>query len=240
MVGVTTLRAQRQRTPARRSCLLGGEHSGRCRRSAERGAQRAYHGSVGRPAKYSEDQIIDAAVGLVAEGGPTAATVPAIAERLGAPSGSIYHRFASRDLILAHAWLRGVRASQGGFISQLTDPVPGSGVAAALHLPNWVRNHLPEAQVLLLYRRQDLAAQWPEELGDELDSLNDGINNALRTYTRWLYGRATKANLETVTFALIDIPYGGIRRYLTSGRPPPTRLDALISAAVTQLLGDQA
>jgi AcrR family transcriptional regulator len=195
---------------------------------------------VGRQAKFSADQIVDAAMDLVAKGGPTAATVPAIADRLGAPSGSIYHRFASRDLILANVWLRAVRRSQAGFLERLEHPGPGSGVAAALHLLAWTRQNLAEAQVLLLHRRNELAAQWPTELGEELASLNDGIVQRLRDYTRWRFGRATRSNLEVVTFALVDVPYGAVRRHLGAGRRPPATLDALVSSTVTHLLGADA
>jgi AcrR family transcriptional regulator len=222
-------------------------HAGRsielpCQHGATRGPQRrrTYHVKVGRPAKFSSEQIIDAAMELVAGGGPGAATVPAIAGRLGAPSGSIYHRFSSRDLILAHVWLRGVRASQAGFVACLEEPGQGRGVAAALHLLAWTRRHPAEAQVLILHRREDLAAQWPAELGDELASLNDGIVKAIRGYARWRYGRATRDNLEVVTFALIDVPYAAMRRHLNAGRPPPAGLDELISSTVTHLLGPDA
>ncbi|WP_084780239.1 TetR family transcriptional regulator [Planobispora rosea] len=49
---------------------------------------------MGRPAKFGNDQILDAAAELAAEGGQAAVTVAAIAARLGAPSGSICHRAA--------------------------------------------------------------------------------------------------------------------------------------------------
>ncbi|NOX28486.1 MAG: helix-turn-helix transcriptional regulator, partial [Actinobacteria bacterium] len=56
---------------------------------------------MGRRPKYSSDQILDAAASLLAADGPTALSVARIAARLGAPSGSIYHRFGSRDVLVA-------------------------------------------------------------------------------------------------------------------------------------------
>jgi len=38
--------------------------------------------------------------------GPRAVSVAAIAQASGAPTGTLYHRFGSRDGILAAAWLR--------------------------------------------------------------------------------------------------------------------------------------
>ena len=77
---------------------------------------------MGRPSKFDSEQMLDAAAGLVARGGPSRATVAAIAEKLEAPSGSIYHRFESRDLLLARLWIRTVRRAQEGFAAALDGP----------------------------------------------------------------------------------------------------------------------
>ena len=60
---------------------------------------------MARPTKHDEQGILDAAAVLVAAGGPRAATVGAISQATGAPSGSIYHRFATRDELLGRLWL---------------------------------------------------------------------------------------------------------------------------------------
>jgi AcrR family transcriptional regulator len=184
---------------------------------------------VGRPAKFDSEQILDTTARIVAEGGPGQATVAAIAQRLGAPSGSIYHRFESRDLLLARLWIRTVRRAQEGFVAALTVPdLEQAALAAALHIPSWSRRHLPEATVLLLYRPQDLADRWPEELGVEVAELNKGMQAAVRDFTRRWFGRVTPTNLQTVAFALVDTPYGASRRYLLAGKPPPPIVDELI------------
>ncbi len=125
---------------------------------------------VGRPAKFNSEQILDATAGILAEGGPAQATVAAIAQRLGAPSGSIYHRFESRDLLLARLWIRTVRRAQQGFTAALALPnLEQAAVAAALHIPRWSRQHLPEATVLLgAARRYLLAGKPPPPRVDEL------------------------------------------------------------------------
>lgn len=48
---------------------------------------------MGRAARYSEDGMLDAAAALLVDGGPPALTAVGVARRLGAPSGSVYHRF---------------------------------------------------------------------------------------------------------------------------------------------------
>jgi AcrR family transcriptional regulator len=191
---------------------------------------------MSRPAKYSVDQILDAAVDLVAERGPAAVTVAAIAKRLGAPSGSIYHRFKSRDLILANVWLRAAKRSQTGFLEALRSNRPDAPVYAALHVVRWARGNLPEARVLALYRRHDLAERWPVELGDQLEGLNDAIEHELRELARRAYGQATHGTMAAITFAMIDIPYAAMRRYLVAGVAPPATVDPLVEKTVRHAL----
>ena len=172
---------------------------------------------MGRPAKFSDDLILDA----TAKQSPATAgraTVANIAAALGAPSGSIYHRFDSRDLMFARLWIRTIRRAQPGFIEALADSDLNTGAReAVLHVPRWSRSHLSEAVVLLLYRREDLAKQWPDELGDELRDLNVNLINAYKDYCRRRYGTAARATVEATRFALFDIPYAGVRPYLAAG-----------------------
>jgi AcrR family transcriptional regulator len=192
---------------------------------------------MGRPAKFSDDLILDATAEAIARDGPARATVANIAAALGAPSGSIYHRFDSRDLMFARLWIRTVRRAQPGFIEALADPDLDTGAReAALHVPRWSRSHLSEAVVLLLYRREDLSTRWPDELGDELRDLNVDLIKAYKDYCRRRYGTAARATLEATRFALFDIPYAGVRPYLAAGEPPPQRLDDLIATAVASVL----
>ena len=61
---------------------------------------------------FSTDALLDAAREVILERGPRSATIALIAARAGAPTGSIYHRFASIDELLARTWLRAVRRTQ--------------------------------------------------------------------------------------------------------------------------------
>jgi AcrR family transcriptional regulator len=185
---------------------------------------------VGRPARFTSDQILDVAAQLIAAGGPNGASMATIASELGAPTGSIYHRFESRDLLMARLWIRTVKRAQIGFLDALAQPERRvAAIDAALHIPRWSRSHLDEAQVLLLYRRDDLAAQWPDELGEELAALNRPVQDAIGSFTRRLFGRKTSANVRTVAFALVDVPYAAVRRYLLGGQPPPAAVDDLVT-----------
>ena len=193
---------------------------------------------MGRRPKFTAEQVLDAAADIVASAGPGAATVATISERLGATSGSIYHRFASRDLILAHLWIRTVRRAQDGFLNVLSGGSIDAAVQAALHVPRWSRDHLPQARILVLYRREDLAARWPDELGAELAQLNDGLLGALCDFTHRRYGQVTGEGLEAVTFALIDVPYAAVRRHLIAGTAPPRMVDDLVQRVVAEVLAN--
>jgi AcrR family transcriptional regulator len=196
---------------------------------------------MGRPAKFTSSDILDAAARQVARGGPRLATVSTIAEDLGAPTGSIYHRFASRELLLARLWIRTARRAQLGFLEALAIGDLGRAApTAATHIPRWSREHLDEARVLLLYRRTDLAARWPRELGQELASLNLEVEQALGEFTRRRYGSLTAAGLQRVTFALVDVPYAAARRHLLAGRPPPSGVDELVTQVCACILGEDS
>ena len=78
---------------------------------------------MGRRPKFDRESIAAAARQVVAERGPRGATVAAIAAHLGAPTGSIYHRFRSRELLLADLWLTVVEAFQAGVVAALEGEV---------------------------------------------------------------------------------------------------------------------
>ena len=73
------------------------------------------------PRKHGTDVILDAARTLVLDGGPRAASVAAIAKVSGAPAGTLYHRFGSRDGILAAAWLRALERFQARALTAEAD-----------------------------------------------------------------------------------------------------------------------
>jgi AcrR family transcriptional regulator len=194
---------------------------------------------VGRPARFPAELILDGALRVIAANGPSAATAAAVAAELGAPSGSIYHRFPTRDLLLARLWVRTVARFQEVFLAALTTGAHGPDRAAgdaAASVPRWCREHLDEARVLLLHRRADLVGRWPVELDAELDSANTALTGALTGHAERRFGRAGRAELERVTFALVDVPHAAVRRHLAAGRPPPPEVDDLVREAASALL----
>ncbi|MCT1478860.1 TetR/AcrR family transcriptional regulator [Microbacterium sp. p3-SID336] len=196
---------------------------------------------MGRAAKYSDQSILDAALTVITEEGVAAATVTAIAQRLGAPSGSIYHRFPSRDLLLATLWLRTVQEFQQGFLAALDDEEPLTAARAAVrHTLEWSAAHPSQAAVLALYRREDLIARWPDELGAELSGLNDAVGRAIRRFAAAHFGVADAETLGRARFALVQIPYAAVRDALRDPRRAPWIPDAVLAASLAVLTADGA
>ena len=85
-----------------------------------------------RPTLHSTNAILDSARKLLLEQGAGSATIEAIAGASGAPTGSIYHRFGSRDAMLARLWIRAVRRSQENFLAACAaeDPRAARSLAA--------------------------------------------------------------------------------------------------------------
>ncbi len=188
-----------------------------------------------RTAKYTSEQFIDAALDLVVERGPAGVTIAALAEKLCAPVGSVYHRFSSRDHILATLWLRTIEGFQAGFIEALEHK---DGLAAALYTLRWARAHLNEARLLLLYRREEfVSGSWPADIENHAARLTRELDRAIIQFTRDMFGSVTEENILRIVFALIDVPYAAVRRSLRAGKTPPAGLDDLVTETYTALLG---
>jgi AcrR family transcriptional regulator len=195
-----------------------------------------------RPAKFDEGQILESARGLVAMYGPASATMSAIARSARAPTGSIYHRFESRDVLLGEVWLRAAEAFQDAYFDVLRrTPARDAGLSAALFFMGRVRVDLAEARVLLLHRREDFVDRgWPPAMEKRATRLKDQVDTELRDFSRRLRGRVDPRILRLVTYAILDAPFAAVRRHVAANETPPAYLDLAITAtyrAVLSLLG---
>ena len=187
---------------------------------------------MGRQAKYNEEQFVRAALDIVAKQGPPAATVSGIARKLGAPIGSVYHRFPSRDILLATVWIRIIESYQSEFLKVLQQD---EGLEAALFGVRWVREHPNEARILLLYRREELiSGEWPEGISKRAKELAEEMNKGVRAFTRKVLGRATQTALRRTRFVLFDVPFGAVLRHLQAGESPPGIVDELVRDTYTR------
>jgi AcrR family transcriptional regulator len=187
---------------------------------------------------HSSDVILDAARTLVLRRGVQNASVSAISKQSGAPVGSLYHQFGSRDDLVAALWVRAVRRSQAAFLGAARHPDPRrAAVDAALSIHDFVREHPEDARLLASFRREDLLHDaTSRRLRRELDELNRPLAEAVTDLARRVFGRATPETVERTTLAVVDMPLGAMRRHLVAGTEPPARLRELLETAVRAVL----
>jgi AcrR family transcriptional regulator len=178
-------------------------------------------------ARFDQAGFLAAARELIAERGPAAVSVDAVAERLEAPKGSFYYRFASRDALLGELWLTTVLAFQQGFVAAIE---AGDGLSAALHTPAWARRHLDDARLLMLYSRHDFVhGDWPAALKRGVADQAERFEACLRTFARAAFGRAV--------FVLAEVPLAAVKPHLQRREPPPRLVDELIAKTYYAIVG---
>ncbi|MEX1079856.1 MAG: TetR/AcrR family transcriptional regulator [Homoserinimonas sp.] len=157
------------------------------------------------------------------------ATIAHVTARLGAPSGSIYHRFRSREALFASAWIRSIKRFHRQLDRvQSTDPLEAI-VETALLIPRFCRDNPLDARMMTFYRYSDLMQNPPTELLSELEDLNAPVGHALNGLTIARYGRATPRGLATVALACREAPIGLIRPMI--GDSIPLWIDDAVRAA---------
>jgi AcrR family transcriptional regulator len=190
---------------------------------------------MGRIAHFNNEQFVDAALKIAAGQGPAAVTMASVAGEIGAPVGSVYHRFLSRDTLLAEVWLRVIFSFQGEFLQLLKK---GAGLEAALYTPYWVRSHPAEARILLLYRREELVrGGWPDEVKERALRMKRDLDYGIRDYVVRTFGKYDQDVAACTLFTLIDVPYAAVIRYIRQGKKPPRRIDDYIRQTYSTLMG---
>jgi len=182
-----------------------------------------------RLAIFSADAIVDAAVALLAEGGPSAASLAAIARKVGAPTGSIYHRFESRAAIIATAW----STIHAGFVAQVAPPLrAGDGRTAALTLASWARGDTRAARVLLLNDAEMILDDPPPAaLRAAIKRQEDALDDAFAAYLQCSVARRPipEDAASRARFLVFDGPIALLRPHLLAGGAVPGFVDAMVA-----------
>jgi AcrR family transcriptional regulator len=190
---------------------------------------------MGHP-KFSQEDFFGAAVAIASEHGPAAVTIASITARLKAPTGSFYHRFASRNVLLGELWLRTVLDFQEGLDAALD---AGDGLRAALHTPAWVRAHLDDARLLLLYDRRDFVqGEWPAELRDRVAEMTQRMEAGSLRRARVIFGRPGREEVRLAQFLISEVPVAAVRQHLVRGEPPPGLVDRIIRVTYRAVVAD--
>ncbi|MGH3500910.1 MAG: TetR/AcrR family transcriptional regulator [Nocardioidaceae bacterium] len=189
---------------------------------------------MARPTKFTRDQILDAARSAVLHHG-RGASVAQVSDEVGAPVGSIYHRFASRDELFISLWLRAIHRFHVGLLDAARFGDARTALtASAVHIPRYCRSHPAEALAMTLYRQRTLVTTAPTSLAEAVSTVNDDAVAAMTTLCRQRYGRATRHRLDLVATAVQQCPYGLVRPYV--GNVVPRWLDDAVVAASNTIL----
>ena len=187
-------------------------------------------------AKFSQSDFLAAALAIAAEHGPSAVTVGSITDRLRAPTGSFYHRFASRNVLLGVLWLQTVLAFRQGVRAAID---AGDGLRAALHTPVWVREHIDAGRLLLLYHRDDFVqGEWPEELRERVAAQTQDMQSGAARFARLVFGRDGSEEIRLSWFLLAEVPVAAVRQHLVLREPPPPMVDRVIRVTYRAVVAD--
>ena len=189
------------------------------------------------PRKHDTEQILDAARTVALRDGPRATSVAAIAQESGAPAGTLYHRFGSRDRVLQATWLRALGRFQEEALAVADDPDPvEAGVDMAVAAVRFARRWPDDARMIVVVRRSDLLdAGADPDFDERLAAMNAPLRAALDRITGAL-GRTDARARETVVAAVVDLPEAAVRRHTRGGGGLPSWLEESIATTVRRLL----
>lgn len=194
---------------------------------------------MGRPARFTEENLTEAAVRLAARLGPARVTMSLLASETGAPVGSLYHRYPSKGALLASAWSKAAGQFGARFLAALASAKTIDGaVEAALVTPRFARDDHAGGVVLFAHRRDDFLHEAPEasrrRAAAQTSAILAGIAGAAK---RLLPG--DPRGRDRLAVALLGVPYGAVRIFLPQA-VPPQELDATIAAAARAALIERA
>lgn len=190
-----------------------------------------------KPAAERREQLLDAAVEVMREGGIAAATTRAVADRAGLPQGAFHYCFRSKDEMFGALLERELDASLGSAwdaVAQTQDLE--AGIAAALHaILDRVRS-APEYH-LLTTELVNVAARTPELAhiaGRQHAAYVDHTDRILR---RWQGSGHTPLSVDTRLLAEVLVATSnGIESAWLSARDDEVAHDsiALLSSALAR------
>lgn len=185
---------------------------------------------MGRPARFTEQDLIAATSRVSARLGPARTTIALIAAEAHAPVGSVYHRYPSKGALLAEAWI----AAAEGFGAQFQSILGGArtvdeAIEAALVTPRFARADHAGGVLLFAHRRDDFLDEAPEESRARAAQQTSDVLHTISDAAKRLLPRDPRGR-DKLSIALIGIPYGAVRMFLPHA-VPPKELDPTIRAA---------
>lgn len=177
------------------------------------------------------DETVFAAVGAQLAG-KGAVTLQSLGAETGVSIGSLYHRYGSREGLLAHAWLDSVSAFQARFLAALDCGEEQAGLKAALATPQFCREERARAIILCCCRQADfVTSATSPDLLEDLRTVNAAAGAALKAFA----GQSGHS-LTACRMGMIAFPLGAVRLYLPE-QAVPTEVDSYIEAGFRAAMG---
>lgn len=181
-----------------------------------------------------DDRAIFAAAGaeIAYRGG---LTLHGLARATGASIGSLYHRFGSREALLAEAWLYAIRLFQGGFLTALRDAETiAAGERAALETPRFCRAEPDAAMILACCRKEEFLNHGVSgALSLEISAANQEVAEEMRRFAE----RVARPLLNC-QLALTAYPLAAVRIFVPH-KPVPVGIDREIAKAYRAALSEE-
>jgi AcrR family transcriptional regulator len=163
-------------------------------------------------------------------------SIAAVSKAAGVPTGSIYHRFSSRDALLAEVWLSATARFHAAVLPRISAIASeADAVECALATPRFTRNDHAAAAVLSSHRREEfIRPEAPEEYRTRAAKHAAEMRDAIAQAAARLFP-ADPRGKEKLAVAVIGIPLGAVRVFLPQAIPP-REIDDVIAAAVRAAL----
>lgn len=185
---------------------------------------------MGRKSTLNESEIFDAVGRLVAKDGSL--TLRDVVSETGVSIGSLYHRYRSREDLLALTWLDAVEAFQAEFANALESGAPDAGEQAAMVTPRFCRANPARARVLACCRREELLHQ---SVSDEI-ATRIKVINAQVTQKVIKFAKSNSYSTEACRLGLVAFPLGAVQQYLPH-TSIPKHIDDYVAAAFRSATG---
>lgn len=163
---------------------------------------------MGRKSNVSDDRVFAAVARRILKEGSV--SLQYVVEDTGVSFGSLYHRYGSRDGLMAAAWLKATKSFQCGFLASLTSGRTTAGEDAALETLRFCRKHPDRARILVACRQSEfLGEETPEPLRSEIARVNHAISKGLSEFAS-----AQGLGIELCRLGIIGLPLGAVQLYL--------------------------
>lgn len=191
---------------------------------------------MGRAAVHTTSSLLDHALELFSAGGTKAVTMAAVARAAGAPSGSVYHRFADQQTLLGEMWLRTVERFEAAYVEALGPrPDAAAAVDAAAWTVTWCRAHPLDAALLHAGPHAIAPDGWSGDVGDRIAAQARRRVGRVRAAVKEV-SSATGRPADEVAFAMFDLPLAVVRGHLGAGRGIPAGAVDHVRRLATRIL----